>query len=113
MMSLEGTAAVWLVYLTALLLFLLVCWWVLNPIFNRRVVSILMLVAAIVMATPFGVPGAEGLAPAWLVAIFQFATGDQKIAVAALQPIAVLLVAFFVAFIVVLLLRKRAPPRAT
>lgn len=107
MMNLEGTAGAWIVYITALLLFLAIAWWILRSVFNQWVAASLILISLIVMATPFGVPGAQALAPAWLVAAFQFLTGDPAIATAALQPMGWLLVAFLVVLCVILVVRRR------
>ncbi len=68
---------------------------------------LVILVLGFVLLTPAAVPETSNLAPAWLVALFEAVFGSQQLAINALLPLSVGLVAFFAALVVLLFIRRR------
>ena len=56
---------------------------------------LVILILGFMLLTPAAVPETSNLAPAWLVALFEAVFGSQQLAINALRPLSVGLVAFF------------------
>ena len=97
----------WAVYALAVVTSLVVFSYLIRRLGPLSWRLLVILVLGFVLLTPAAVPETSNRAPAWLVALFEAVFGSQQLAINALLPLSVGLVAFFAALVVLLFIRRR------
>ncbi len=88
--GIELQLSVWLVYLACSVAVLAMLWrWARPEGIGPGSVALLLL--ALVLLLPYGVPGAQSLAPAWIVVLFELSQGRDEAPIAIAKLLSLLL----------------------
>ena len=113
MAELDMTANVWLLYAAATVALLALLWRLMPRFIGSTAGLILIASLTIILFSPAAVPGTQSLAPAWLVAAFEYALGRPASGEVALRPILYLLAAAYSLFVIYGLFRWYFPQKTT
>ena len=100
--GIELQLSVWLAYLACCIGVLAMLWRWMKPA-GMGLAAMTLLLLALVLLLPFGVPGEDSLAPAWIVALFELSQGRNEAPLAIAKLLSLLL---FLALLASLLWRR-------
>lgn len=104
--------SIWLFYIASMIGFLGIFWRVMRMYIPWAVRVIVICTLFVLLATPVAVPETQYLAPAWLVAAFEFALNRETVAQASIKPVITLLLISYAALLAIYLVRRKSAKSA-